>query len=76
MCADSLQSSQTLCNPMNHNPLGSPVCGIFQARILKWVDMPFSRGLLEPGIKPTSHTSPSLLVGSVPDEPWEKPRRS
>ena len=76
MCADSLQSCQTLCSPMNHNPAGSSVCGIFQARILKWAAIPPPRGLLDPGIKPTPHASPALLVGSLPDELWEKPRRS
>ena len=32
--AQSLQSCPTICNPMNHNPLGSSVQGILQARIL------------------------------------------
>ena len=32
----------TLYNPMNCSPLGSSVHGIFQARILKWVAIPFS----------------------------------
>ena len=30
------QSSPTLCNPMDCNPLGSSVHGISQARILEW----------------------------------------
>ena len=34
----------TLCDPMDWRPPGFPVYGIFQARILKWVSMPFSRG--------------------------------
>ena len=34
----------TLCNPMDYSPPGSSVHGIFQARILKWVAIPFSRG--------------------------------
>ena len=29
---------------MNHNPPGSSVHGIFQARIMEWVAIPFSRG--------------------------------
>ena len=33
----------TLCNPMDSNPLESSVHGIFQARILEWVAIPFSR---------------------------------
>ena len=37
------QSCLTLCKPMNHSPPGSFVHGILQARILKWVAIPFSR---------------------------------
>ena len=33
----------TVCDPMNCSP-GSPVCGIFQARILEWVGISFPRG--------------------------------
>ena len=36
------QSCLTLCNPMNCSPPGSS--GIFQARILEWVAIYFSRG--------------------------------
>jgi len=32
-----------LCNPMDCSPPGSSVHGILQARILKWVAIPFSR---------------------------------
>ena len=38
------QSCPTLCNPMDYSPLGSSVHGIFQARILEWVSISFSRG--------------------------------
>ena len=34
----------TLCNLMDYNLAGSYVHGIFQARILEWVAIPFSRG--------------------------------
>ena len=34
----------TLCDPMGCSPPGSTVHGILQARILEWVDIPFSRG--------------------------------
>ena len=52
------QSCQTLCNPMDCSPPGSSVQGIFQVRILGWVES----GLLcpppgdppDPRIKPTS----------------------
>ena len=43
MCAKSLQSCPTLCNPMDYSPLGSSVHGILQARILEWVAMPAPR---------------------------------
>ena len=33
---------------MDCNPLGSSVHGIFQARILEWVSIPFSRGIFLP----------------------------
>ena len=42
--AKSLQSCPTLCNPIDSLPPGSPVPGILQARILKWLAIPFSSG--------------------------------
>ena len=42
------QSCLTLCNPMDCILPGSSVHGIFQARILKWVAFPFSRGSSQP----------------------------
>ena len=33
----------TLCNPMDCGPPGSSVHGIFQARILEWVAISYSR---------------------------------
>ena len=38
------QLCPTLCNPMDCSLPGSSVHGIFQARILEWVAIPFSRG--------------------------------
>ena len=38
------QSSPTLCNPVDCSPPGSCVHGVFQARILTWVAISFSRG--------------------------------
>ena len=37
-----VQSCQTLCDPIDGSPLGSPVPGILQARILEWVTISFS----------------------------------
>ena len=39
--ATSLQSCPTLCNPIDGSPMGSPVPGILQARILEWVAISF-----------------------------------
>ena len=47
-CAKSLQSCPTLWGPMDCSPSGSSVQGIFQARTLEWVAMPFSRGSSQP----------------------------
>ena len=40
--AKSLQSCQTLWNPIDGSPPGSPVPGILQARTLEWVAISFS----------------------------------
>ena len=44
VCVLVAQSCLTLCDPMNCTLPVSSVHGIFQARILEWVIMPFSRG--------------------------------
>ena len=38
----------TLCDPLDCSPRGSSVHGIFQARILEWVAISFSRGSSQP----------------------------
>ena len=43
------QSYASLCNSMDCSPPGSSVHGIFQARILEWVAISFSRGSSQPG---------------------------
>ena len=60
LCAQSLQSCLTLCNPMDFSPLG--IHGILQARILEWVAMPSPPpgDIPDPGIKLASLTSPAL----------------
>ena len=42
------QLCSTLCDPMDCSPLGSSVHGIFQARILEWVAICYSRGSFQP----------------------------
>ena len=46
---------------MDCSPPGASVHGVFQARILEWVAIPFSRDSLEPGIEPRS---PALQADS------------
>ena len=41
---DVAQSRPTLCDPMDCSPPGSSIHGIFQARVLEWVVISFSRG--------------------------------
>ena len=48
MGVKSLQSCQTLCNPMDYSPPGSSVPETLQARILEWVTRPSSRGSSQP----------------------------
>ena len=43
-----LQSSLTLCNPIDYSPPGSSVHGILQARVLERVTMSSSRGSSQP----------------------------
>ena len=53
---------------------GFSVRGILQTRILEWVVMPFSRDLLDPGIKPTSLKSPALAgMFFTASAAWEAP---
>ena len=54
MCVLYARSCPTLCDSMNFNLSGSSVKGIFQARVLEWVAMPFSRGSSHPYIGDTS----------------------
>ena len=42
------QSCLTLCDPMDYSPPGSSVLGIFQAIVLEWIAISFSRGSSRP----------------------------
>ena len=54
--AKSLQLCLTLCDPIDGSPLGSPVPGILQARILEWVAISFSNaGKWKAKVKLLSH---------------------
>ena len=67
-CVLVAQLSPTLCDPMDCNPPASSVQEIFQARILEWVAISFSRGSSQPRIEPGS---PALQANSLPTEKAE-----
>ena len=64
--AKSLQSCPTLRDPMDCSPPGSSVHGIFQARVLEWGAMAFSRLLLFYGLGNTS----SKKLSDCPSSRW------
>ena len=57
---------QYLCDPMDYSPPGSSVYGIFQARMLEWIVISFSRGSSQP---------PSTSQGKVKERlrSWQYP---
>jgi len=68
------QLCPTLCDPVDCIALQVPLSmGILQARILKWVPMPSSGDLPNPGIEPRS---PELQTDSLPAELPGKPHRT
>ena len=72
------QSCPTLCDPVDCSPQGSSVHGIFQASILEWVAISFSRGSSRPGIEPRSPTLEADALTSEPPgkpESYDKPRQ-
>ena len=50
-----------LCDPMDCSPPGSSVHGIFQARILEWVAISYSRGSSQP--RNWTHVSCASCIG-------------
>ena len=46
------QSYLTLCDPMDCSPPGSYIHGIFQARVLEWGAIAFSKACPEPSPNP------------------------
>ena len=53
------QSCPTLCNPMDCSLSGSAIHGIFQARVLEWIAISFSRG----SSRPRKRTQVSHIAG-------------
>ena len=73
VCTQACSIKSSSLQPMDCSQSGSSVHGVFQARILKWVAISFSRGLPNPGIEPTSLASPVLAGGFVTTVPPGKP---
>ena len=67
------QSCATLCSPMDCSPPGSSVHGIFQARILEWFAISFSRGSSQPrDWTQVSCTAGRFFTNWAPREaPWD-----
>ena len=59
------QSCPTLCDPTDCSPLDSSVHGIFQARILEWVAISYSRGIF-----PTQGSNPVSCVSCIDRLHW------
>ena len=64
------QSCPTLCNPMDCSLPGCSIRGIFQARVLEWAAISFSRGSSQPRDRPRY---PALPTDALPSEPPGKP---
>ena len=64
------QSCPTFCDPMDCNLPGSSIHGIFQARVLEWVDISSPGDLPGPGIEPRF---PALQADTLPSELPGKP---
>ena len=60
-----LQSYPTLSDPTDSSPPGSPVHGIFQARVLKWSAIAFSALSAESTAKISKKSKSALLLSQV-----------
>ena len=67
----SLQSCQTLCDPIDYSPASFSIHGILQARILEWVAISSSKG----SSWPRGWTQVSCVGGRVftIEPPWKPP---
>ena len=63
--SEGTQLCPTLCNPIDGNPPGYPVHGIFQARVLEWGAMAFSITLAR-FIKNTDCWAPKKIRSGIP----------
>ena len=71
--AQLLQSCPTLCDPIGCSLPGSSVHGILQARVLKWVAIPSSKGSSEPRDWICISCISCTVVDSLPNELPGKP---
>ena len=67
-----LLSCVRLCKPMDYSLSGSSIHGIFQAKVLEWVAISFSRGSSQPGDQTqvfhiTADALPSEPLGKLPN---------
>ena len=60
VCAKSLQSCLTLCDPVDHSPPGSSVHGVLQAEYWSGLLNPLAGALPDSGIEPAFLTSPAI----------------
>ena len=72
VCAKLLQSCLTLCDPVDCSPPGSSVQGIFHARILEWVAIPFSKGSSQPRDRTCTSCISCIAGGFFTAEPRGK----
>ena len=64
MCVHGCMLSHVqLCGPMDYSLPNSSLSGIFQARILEWFTIFYSRDPPDPGIQSMSLVSPALSGG-------------
>ena len=64
-------SGPTLCDPMDHSLLGSSIHEIFQARVLEWVAISFSRRSFWPGDQ-TQVSHRCLTIWATREAPFRK----
>ena len=60
----------TVYNPMDYSPPGSSVHGIFQARILEWVTISFSRGSSRPRDRFSVSCTGRFFTTEFLGKPW------
>ena len=70
MAWSSRQLYPTLCNPTDCIPPGSSLHGIFQAKILEWVAISYSRGSLNPSLLHLLPWAGGFFISVPPGKPF------